>query len=138
MKENKCKICGCTDSCACPGGCYWVNDEKTICSACVKKLPKGALGKVKCYQTVYFDFNNGFVDYDNPKNLYEDYIFGEDYTVIAKRGQTLYITFDNEKEKYITSSKNKKHQINFETIEEINDFWGFEAVEIFNEIKEEN
>lgn len=31
----KCKICGCTDDNACPGGCYWV--EPRLCSACVNK-----------------------------------------------------------------------------------------------------
>lgn len=27
-----CRICGCTDDHACPGGCYWV--EPNLCSAC--------------------------------------------------------------------------------------------------------
>lgn len=30
-----CRICGCTDSATCPGGCYWVNDAHTLCSSCV-------------------------------------------------------------------------------------------------------
>ena len=30
--ERKCRICGCTDDNACPGGCYWV--EEDLCSAC--------------------------------------------------------------------------------------------------------
>ncbi len=33
--ERKCRICGCTDNCACPGGCYWV--EEDLCSRCVEK-----------------------------------------------------------------------------------------------------
>jgi hypothetical protein len=29
-KKQKCRICGCTDGKACPGGCHWV--EKDLCS----------------------------------------------------------------------------------------------------------
>jgi len=29
----KCRICGCTDERACPGGCFWVG--KDLCSRCV-------------------------------------------------------------------------------------------------------
>lgn len=29
-----CHGCGCTDSCACPGGCSWV--APNLCSACVE------------------------------------------------------------------------------------------------------
>lgn len=29
-----CLMCGCTDGHACPGGCWWANDERTLCSAC--------------------------------------------------------------------------------------------------------
>lgn len=28
----QCRVCGCTDQCACPGGCSWV--EPDLCSAC--------------------------------------------------------------------------------------------------------
>jgi hypothetical protein len=28
----KCRVCGCTDNKACPGGCYWV--ENDLCSQC--------------------------------------------------------------------------------------------------------
>jgi hypothetical protein len=31
-KKRTCRICGCTDDRACPGGCHWV--EKDLCSAC--------------------------------------------------------------------------------------------------------
>ena len=30
--EQKCRVCGCTWEQACPGGCYWV--EEDLCSAC--------------------------------------------------------------------------------------------------------
>lgn len=30
-----CRVCGCTDDHACPGGCYWV--EEDLCSACAAK-----------------------------------------------------------------------------------------------------
>jgi hypothetical protein len=30
-----CRLCGCTDERACPGGCHWVNREHTLCSDCI-------------------------------------------------------------------------------------------------------
>lgn len=33
--ERKCRVCGCTDSHACTGGCYWV--ERDLCSQCADK-----------------------------------------------------------------------------------------------------
>lgn len=30
--EQKCRVCGCTWDNACPGGCYWV--EEDLCSQC--------------------------------------------------------------------------------------------------------
>lgn len=29
----KCRVCGCTDNAACPGGCFWVAPE--LCSKCL-------------------------------------------------------------------------------------------------------
>ncbi|HWA39819.1 MAG TPA: hypothetical protein VG873_18345 [Burkholderiales bacterium] len=29
---DECEICGCTDDCACPGGCSWV--APGLCSSC--------------------------------------------------------------------------------------------------------
>src|SRR4051812_6081365 len=37
-KSGTCIECGCTDRCACDGGCSWVNAEHTVCSACLEKL----------------------------------------------------------------------------------------------------
>jgi hypothetical protein len=34
LTEKKCRVCGCTDISACPGGCYWVEDD--LCSECVE------------------------------------------------------------------------------------------------------
>lgn len=34
FEEQKCRVCGCTDSNACEGGCYWV--EPDLCSRCVR------------------------------------------------------------------------------------------------------
>lgn len=31
-EKRKCRICGCTDDKACPGGCYWVGRD--LCSKC--------------------------------------------------------------------------------------------------------
>ena len=38
--EQKCRVCGCTDNQACPGGCAWV--ETDLCSACAdpENLPE--------------------------------------------------------------------------------------------------
>lgn len=33
-KSGTCRVCGCTDQRACFGGCCWVNEEHTLCSAC--------------------------------------------------------------------------------------------------------
>lgn len=33
--EQKCRVCGCTWNNACPGGCYWV--EEDLCSQCRDK-----------------------------------------------------------------------------------------------------
>jgi hypothetical protein len=37
IKEEggRCRLCGCTDEYACPGGCSWANQQQTLCSACV-------------------------------------------------------------------------------------------------------
>jgi len=35
---RKCRVCGCTDIQACPGGCYWVEDN--LCSACAEMAPE--------------------------------------------------------------------------------------------------
>lgn len=33
--EQVCRVCGCTQDNACPGGCYWV--EEDLCSKCVER-----------------------------------------------------------------------------------------------------
>lgn len=33
--DGVCRVCGCTDGRACPGGCYWV--EPDLCSACYEQ-----------------------------------------------------------------------------------------------------
>lgn len=35
LEEPTCRVCGCTEDNACPGGCYWV--EPDLCSQCVGK-----------------------------------------------------------------------------------------------------
>jgi hypothetical protein len=35
---NSCRYCGCVYEAACEVGCAWVDDEETICSACL--LPR--------------------------------------------------------------------------------------------------
>ena len=33
--ESSCRVCGCTEDRACPGGCYWADVDHTLCSECV-------------------------------------------------------------------------------------------------------
>ena len=33
-----CRICGCTDERACPGGCHWMDAQHTVCSACEDRV----------------------------------------------------------------------------------------------------
>ena len=35
-KEQKCRVCGCTDNNACLGGCYW--EEQDLCSKCAESI----------------------------------------------------------------------------------------------------
>lgn len=36
---QRCRVCGCTDDQACPGGCSWV--EPDLCSRCAPESPHG-------------------------------------------------------------------------------------------------
>jgi myosin heavy subunit len=44
QKVRTCRVCGCTDDNACPGGCSWVEDD--LCSACAdpEALPESSEG----------------------------------------------------------------------------------------------
>jgi hypothetical protein len=37
QEKRRCRVCGCTDDHACPGGCYWVAPD--LCSACASAAP---------------------------------------------------------------------------------------------------
>lgn len=39
--QRRCRVCGCTDGNACPGGCYWV--EKDLCSECAQETTDVAI-----------------------------------------------------------------------------------------------
>jgi hypothetical protein len=41
---KKCRICGCTDEHACPGGCHWVEDD--LCSRCDEAIEAVARWKI--------------------------------------------------------------------------------------------
>lgn len=34
-ERQQCKVCGCTEDRACPGGCYWAEDN--LCSKCAER-----------------------------------------------------------------------------------------------------
>lgn len=36
LDETRCRICGCSDSKPCPGGCYWI--EPDLCNKCEGKV----------------------------------------------------------------------------------------------------
>lgn len=38
LDEQRCRVCGCTDERACPGGCWWI--ENDLCSNCAKEAIK--------------------------------------------------------------------------------------------------
>ena len=40
--DDVCRGCGCTDSEACPGGCYWI--ESDLCSSCVRPVENVPIG----------------------------------------------------------------------------------------------
>lgn len=50
--EATCAICGCTDSKACPGGCWWIPDPaglmRDICSACEDVAREMAREMARC------------------------------------------------------------------------------------------
>lgn len=39
-QKRTCRVCGCTDDNACPGGCYWVEDD--LCSRCADEAKVAA------------------------------------------------------------------------------------------------
>lgn len=38
-RGRTCRVCGCTDDTACPGGCAWVPDDPDRCTACPEQRP---------------------------------------------------------------------------------------------------
>ena len=47
---QKCAFCGCTDDCACPGGCSWVAGD--LCSRCAESLLSSLLC-AECVNTCF-------------------------------------------------------------------------------------
>jgi len=45
MTDAECRVCGCTNERACPGGCVWA--EPNLCSRCAlgRPLPQGRRGR---------------------------------------------------------------------------------------------
>ena len=50
--EQRCRVCGCTDSNACPEGCYWVEDD--LCSRCAE-MEGNSLEEKEENQVIYPD-----------------------------------------------------------------------------------
>ena len=55
-RSGVCRKCGCTDDCACDGGCYWADVDETLCSRCVRpsSLSFGVV-KLKPAATLHVD-----------------------------------------------------------------------------------
>lgn len=61
-KERACRVCGCTDEKACPGGCSWV--ERDLCSACAMtaaELIECVEYEIKTLHDSYFEPVHGCV-----------------------------------------------------------------------------
>lgn len=37
LTDGVCRYCGCSESDACPQGCYWLDGTMTVCSACLEE-----------------------------------------------------------------------------------------------------
>lgn len=35
---GECRLCGCTDEAACPGGCVWATPAADLCSRCARTV----------------------------------------------------------------------------------------------------
>jgi hypothetical protein len=56
--RRKCRVCGCTDARACPGGCWWVDAE--LCSACFEAVED--LGTVVSHNLARMSAQPGLYD----------------------------------------------------------------------------
>lgn len=48
--EPQCRVCGCTEGFACPGGCVWANREKDLCTRCASadgELPAAGTRRIR-------------------------------------------------------------------------------------------
>lgn len=37
LQKGVCRVCGCTESTPCPGGCAWTDETETLCTTCENK-----------------------------------------------------------------------------------------------------
>jgi len=58
--EMQCRVCGCSDSRACDGGCVWA--EPFLCSQCARKGERLVIVPVPEESGILFDFDPGFDD----------------------------------------------------------------------------
>ncbi len=38
MEPGMCFVCSCTEDNACPEGCWWANEARTLCSSCADAI----------------------------------------------------------------------------------------------------
>ena len=47
LHPGRCFVCGCTDRCGCPSGCWWADRAHVLCSRCAHAMALVALALVK-------------------------------------------------------------------------------------------
>lgn len=60
---RSCRVCGCTDDCACPGGCSWV--APGLCSSCAPALVEAAADLPPALRT-FIERDGGTVPDEDP------------------------------------------------------------------------
>lgn len=63
---STCKVCGCTDQQACPGGCYWVDNKHSVCSTCYDNIMQA----IDTGEKAVLFKEDGSVGYLSPKAKY--------------------------------------------------------------------
>lgn len=93
---QKCRVCGCTQERACPGGCYWV--ESDLCSSCVQDQIEISFSYFK-----YFDESSDRVEFGESIGLASDFNYIEEAEAFIHGYATalgLESAFENEAEEY--------------------------------------
>ena len=88
--KRRCRVCGCTQFHACPGGCYWVSDD--LCSRCLRfsnvftfgKIPSEEKASVGLAEACKNATKNQLVTSDKIEKLRSLGLTQEEITIIQK------------------------------------------------------